>query len=1481
MGRNRGKLCHRLDSAACIVIKYEIWNSKLGKERCRSGIVVEDGLNAVVDGSNSEGWKITDGEATRSRPPTHRSLATKATESGGRCHQSRKSTARKFRITREKRREEESLCTHWGSMGTEVPEITQQMDLLAFPDLEAAVDDKLYVAVGREVRESQSTLLWAIQNSGGRKICIVHVHQPAQLIPILGGKFHVSQLKQHEVRAYHEIERQIMFQSLDEYLDICGQLGVQAEKLHIVMDSIEKGILELISQYKIEKLVMGAATDQSYYVKMMEPKSKKAMYVHLHAPAYCHIWFICKGNLIFMRDGSLPASPNAKNELLHTFKSLSSVDRSSKPQVRSLGQDLYSGEGTLDFVGSRGSIRGLPFADDMEGSSYYVSRNSSSDPLESCTWSYTRDKHHQFDTVEETVNYELSERRKASEELVRCQKAEMEAVCRAKASESLYVEELRKRKENEKTLENMEWHQEKIMEELQIATDLKLSLESKIVDYEQMVKDLQERMIPNVEMLQIYEKERDEMRAERDNVIKIAEELLNQSVEATARTDSPKFFCTLSFSDIKESTNDFDPSSQLSESDYGSIYKGSLCHTQVAIRMLCLDGLQGPSKFQQEVEVLSKFRHPNLVTLVGACPEACALIYEFLPNGSLEDRLRCKDNTSPLSWKTRIRIATELCSVLIFLHSRKPQGVVHGALTPACILLDSTFTCKIYDFGSLTLPNDENSSFTSSSYTSPYIDPEFLETEVVTLKLDVFSFGIILLQLLTGKPVFEIREEVQHALDEGDFNSLLDSSAGQWPFVQAEQLARLALRCCDVNPSNRPDLESDVWMVLKPIMVSGGGWLQNWVGEAPSYFICPILQEVMNDPHVAADGYTYEAEALRGWLESGHDTSPMTNLRLEHCNLLPNHALRSAIQEWLQQYGYSGSDEWVFRPSLSLLSPYLPFLSLSLACSVSPCWIVHEDDETPKRPGCQNNFVLVKVPTWVDGRQSIEYVGIGARFGSTLESREKHANQTRLVLADPLDCCSTPKNKLAGEVILVRRGNCSFTSKANIAEDAGASGILFVNNNTGLFKMVCEKDADTDIQIPRSHAPARCGFNVGKLYKQQFHGFGAVVLPKASCTWSAREAVIEQEKLLKDASDEFPDIVGTGSVGFVNISTRSAVLFVAIASCFLVMLYKLMSLWFIEVLVILFCIGGIEGLQTCLVALLSRWFEHAAESFVKVPFLGAVSYLTMAVSPFCTAFAVVWAVYRRISFAWIGQDILGIALMVSVLQIVRVPNLKVGTVLLSCGFFYDIFWVFVSKLWFHESVMIVVAQGYRSGEDGIPLLLKIPRMFDPWGGYSIIGFGDIILPGLLLAFSLRYDWLANKTLQGGYFLWAMTAYGFGLLMTYVALNMMDGHGQPALLYIVPFTLGTLLTLGKQRDRQISSYSYSKAHISRALSSRNQEKVLLIVVIFKLSTISDSGGCRLTVFYPPLSFGRGKDAILCNSCLKILVSGSYISNALSV
>ncbi|KAM0890979.1 hypothetical protein ACQ4PT_026742 [Festuca glaucescens] len=497
-------------------------------------------------------------------------------------------------------------------------------------------------------------------------------------------------------------------------------------------------------------------------------------------------------------------------------------------------------------------------------------------------------------------------------------------------------------------------------------------------------------------------------------------------------------------------------------------------------------------------------------------------------------------------------------------------------------------------------------------------------------------------------------------------------------------------------------------------------------------------------------------------------------------------------------------------------------LASALAGAAAGGDIVHQDDQAPKIPGCSNDFVLVKVQSWVDGKEKDEYVGVGARFGPKIVSKEKYANRTQLTLADPIECCSPPKEKVSGGLLLVKRGKCKFTKKAKLAEAAGASGILIINHGTELYKMVCEKnETELDIHIPAVLLPQDAGIALhtlvtdGKSVSVQLYSpdrpvvdtaevflwlmaVGTVLCASYWSAWSSREAINEQEKLLKDGHEVSLNVEGGGSNGIVDINVISAIMFVVIASCFLIMLYKLMSTWFVELLVVIFCIGGVEGLQTCLVALLSRWFRPAAESFLKVPFFGAISYLTLAVSPFCVVFAVLWAVYRQYPYAWIGQDILGIALIVTVIQIVRVPNLKVGSVLLSCAFFYDIFWVFISKRWFHESVMIAVARGDKTDEDGVPMLLKIPRMFDPWGGYSIIGFGDILLPGLVVAFALRYDWAAKKSLRSGYFLWSALAYGTGLLITYVALNLMDGHGQPALLYIVPFTLGTLILLGWKR-----------------------------------------------------------------------------------
>ncbi|XP_074318386.1 U-box domain-containing protein 33-like [Silene latifolia] len=155
-------------------------------------------------------------------------------------------------------------------------------------------------------------------------------------------------------------------------------------------------------------------------------------------------------------------------------------------------------------------------------------------------------------------------------------------------------------------------------------------------------------------------------------------------------------------------------------------------------------------------------------------------------------------------------------------------------------------------------------------------------------------------------PPSRIVEKVQFALDNDDLSNILDHSAGQWPFVRAKQLVHLALRCCHAFPDNRPDLASDVWMLLKPSNDPSRSLETplRLINEdrIPSYFICPILQEIMQDPHFSADGFTYEGETIKVWFGGGHDTSPMTNLSLENRHLTPNRALHSAIDEWQQKH---------------------------------------------------------------------------------------------------------------------------------------------------------------------------------------------------------------------------------------------------------------------------------------------------------------------------------------------------------------------------------------------------------------------------------------------------------------------------------------------------------------------------------------------------------------------------------------------------
>ncbi|XP_078156087.1 U-box domain-containing protein 70-like [Carex rostrata] len=441
------------------------------------------------------------------------------------------------------------------------------------------------------------------------------------------------------------------------------------------------------------------------------------------------------------------------------------------------------------------------------------------------------------------------------------------------------------------------------LNQIQVSNERRLALEKQVSNSEIVIKDLKKFSALNVE-------HNDYLQKEKDNLVR--------KVEALSSSSSISLNSEFSLQELQQGTRNFSETLKIGEGGFGRVFKGSLRQTTVAIKLLNSQSLQGIAQFKREITILTKVRHPNLVTLIGACSDVSALVYEYLSNGSLEDRLTCANNTPPLTWQVRTRIIGEICLALIFLHSNKPELVVHGDLKPGNILLDTNLVSKLSDFGisRLLKQPDTNSTAFFQTYhpagTFAYIDPEYLQTGMLTPKSDIYSFGIIILQLLTGKSPMYIAKQVQDAMRNGILLSVIDEKAGTWPFEQATELAKIALRCAELSRSLRPDLVNEVWAVVEPLMKAASTCVEpqsrgSELGEEciPSHFICPINQEVMKNPHIAADGFTYEADAIKKWLSRGHNTSPMTNLPLPHHDLIPNRVLHSAIQEWLQKHPQS------------------------------------------------------------------------------------------------------------------------------------------------------------------------------------------------------------------------------------------------------------------------------------------------------------------------------------------------------------------------------------------------------------------------------------------------------------------------------------------------------------------------------------------------------------------------------------------------
>lgn len=201
-----------------------------------------------------------------------------------------------------------------------------------------------------------------------------------------------------------------------------------------------------------------------------------------------------------------------------------------------------------------------------------------------------------------------------------------------------------------------------------------------------------------------------------------------------------------------------------------------------------------------------------MVLLLGACPDYGCLVYEYMEKGSLEDRLLQKEGTPALPWQLRFKIAAEIGTALLFLHQTRPEPVVHRDLKPGNILLDGNFVSKIADVGlARLLPATDHVTqcrVTSTAGTLCYIDPEYQKTGMLGTKSDIYSFGVILLQLITGQPPMGLAHRVERALEEGTFEGILDPAVPDWPLTEVLSLAKMAVKCAEMRRKDRPDLST-------------------------------------------------------------------------------------------------------------------------------------------------------------------------------------------------------------------------------------------------------------------------------------------------------------------------------------------------------------------------------------------------------------------------------------------------------------------------------------------------------------------------------------------------------------------------------------------------------------------------------------------------------------------------------------------------
>lgn len=288
-----------------------------------------------------------------------------------------------------------------------------------------------------------------------------------------------------------------------------------------------------------------------------------------------------------------------------------------------------------------------------------------------------------------------------------------------------------------------------------------------------------------------------------------------------------KYARMFSLREIKKATNGFSKERILGSGGFGEVYKGELQDgTTVAIKSAKVGNVKSTQQVINEVGILSQVNHKNLVQLLGCCVEAelPLMIYEYVSNGTLHDHLHGK-YPNFLDWKTRLRIALQTAEALAYLHSAAYTPIYHRDVKSTNILLDDKFNAKVADFGISRLASPGLSHVsTCAQGTMGYLDPEYYRNYQLTDKSDVYSYGVVLLELLTSQKVIDFSRDqddvnlamyVRQRVSSSSLMEVLDQCLlGEEPsdkkIASLKIFSELALACLREKKEERPSMKDIV-----------------------------------------------------------------------------------------------------------------------------------------------------------------------------------------------------------------------------------------------------------------------------------------------------------------------------------------------------------------------------------------------------------------------------------------------------------------------------------------------------------------------------------------------------------------------------------------------------------------------------------------------------------------------------------------------